>query len=80
MSALTWFGSVLEEAVGDAPDDASQGEQMCQMTLNAHNTRTNYLTYLEQESVILFFGSLFMGVKELTQPNTGTQREPFITF
>ena len=35
---------------------------------NAHSTHTNYLTYLEQESVILFYGNLFMGAKELTQP------------
>ena len=88
MSALTCFSSVLEAAVGGAPDDASQG---CLLALSvpclrvcadvsdllswslsrvhlyrlcssseqgtnvsgAHNTRTNYFTYLEQESVIL---------------------------
>ena len=31
VSALTWFGSVLEAAVGGAPDDASQG---CFLTLS----------------------------------------------
>ncbi len=97
VSALTWFGSVLEAAVGGAPDYASQGcllalSLTCLLTSlcdhcadvsdllfiwslgrvnclcssseqgtnvsDAHNTRTNYFTYLEKESVILLVWKL----------------------
>ena len=90
MSALTWFGSVLETAVGGSPDYASQDAlpaslcdhcadvsdllpwslsrvhlyRLCSSNeqgtnvSDAHNTRTNYFTYLEQESVILLLWKL----------------------
>ena len=89
MSALAWFGSVLEAAVGGAPRMLARAEpaSLCDRCAgvsdllswslsrvhlyrlfssseqgtnvsNAHNTRTNHFTYLEQESVILLLWML----------------------